>query len=165
MLGVAVVTIVSLIVLAKAIIVVPPNEAYVVERLGRYYQTLGSGMKLLMPFLDRVAFRYSLRPQDARLTDRCITRDNIPINITSSVRWEIADPRSAAYHSANVNEFVAELIRSRQRHWISEHAWDDVRENTRAVQSAVSSAIAEPAAQAGVRISDVSIDPVTRVVA
>ena len=75
MLGVAVVTIVSLIVLAKAIIVVPPNEAYVVERLGRYYQTLGSGMKLLMPFLDRVAFRYSLRPQDARLTDPCNTRD------------------------------------------------------------------------------------------
>ncbi len=155
----------AMIVLAKTVIVVPPSEAYVVERLGRYHQTLRPGMNVLAPFLDRVAFRYTLRPQDTQLADRCITLDNIPISITSSIRWEIADPRSAAYNSADVKEFVIDLIRSRQRQWIGERAWDDVREGTRGLQSELLRAAAEPAAQAGVRIIDVYINSVTRAVA
>ena len=155
----------AMIVLAKTVVVVPPNEAYVVERLGRYHQTLRPGMNVLAPFVDRVAFRYTLRPQDAELTDRCITLDNVPISIATSIRWEITDPRSAAYNSPNVTEFVLELTRSRQRQWIAEHAWDDVREGTRELQSALLHAAAQPAAEAGVRIIDVHINAVTRAVA
>jgi regulator of protease activity HflC (stomatin/prohibitin superfamily) len=160
-----VVAIFLMIVVAKTIIVVPPNEAYVVERLGRYHRTIRSGLQVLTPFLDRVAFRYTLRPQDAQLTDRCITLDNIPISVTSSVRWEIADPQSAAYNSANVKDFVLELIRSRQREWIAEHSWNDTREGTRELQSTLLRTATEPAAQAGARIIDVYVNAVTRAVA
>jgi regulator of protease activity HflC (stomatin/prohibitin superfamily) len=158
-----VIAVFSMIVIAKTIIVVPPDGAYVVERLGQYHQTFRSGMNVLAPFLDRVAFRYTLRPQDTQLTDRSITLDNIPISITSGIRWQITDPRAAAYNSANVNEFVVELVRSRQRQWIAEHSWNDVREGTRELQSALMRAVAESGAQGGVSILDVSISGVTRV--
>src|SRR5688500_14717746 len=146
----------------RSVKVVPADTAYVVERLGRYFATLRAGMPLVLPFLDRIAFRYSLLPREDQLTDRCITLDNIPVSVTSSFRWEIADPRAAAYNSPNAAEFVMELIRSRQRQWIREHAWSDVREPTRELQGAVLRAAAEPAAQVGVKIADVHVQDVKR---
>ncbi|MFL6248208.1 MAG: SPFH domain-containing protein [Thermoanaerobaculia bacterium] len=161
MLGVVAIAFVLAVVGLKSVIVVPADAVYVVERLGRYHRTIRSGMHVLTPFLDRIAFRYTLKPKDAQLTDRCITRDNIPVSVTSSFRWEVVDPQAAAYNSANVAHFVVELIRSRQRQWIGERAWNDVRENTRDLQKAVLSAIAEPVAHAGVKISDMRVDEIT----
>ena len=77
--------------------IVPDATACVVERLGRYHRTLLAGMHFLVPVIDRVAHRFSLRPQDRDLSDRCITFDNVPVSISSRVRWQILDPERAAY--------------------------------------------------------------------
>jgi regulator of protease activity HflC (stomatin/prohibitin superfamily) len=156
------VAIVLAIIGMRSVIVVPADSAYVVERLGRYRATLGAGVHVLTPFIDRLAFRFSLRPKDERLTDRCITIDNVPVSITSSIRWEIVEPRDAAYNSADPKQFVTELVRTRQRQWIGEHTWKDVRETTRELRSAVLHAAVEPAAQAGVKITEVEIEQIAR---
>jgi regulator of protease activity HflC (stomatin/prohibitin superfamily) len=147
------------------IAIVPANSAYVVERLGRYYRTLNPGLNILTPFLDRVAFRYSLLPQRLDLTDNCITLDNVPFTVTSSVQWQIVEPRVAAYAVASLTEFVTGLVRSCQRKWISEQSSKDVRETTRDFRQAVLRAAAEPAAKAGVRIVDHDIKRLERVTA
>jgi regulator of protease activity HflC (stomatin/prohibitin superfamily) len=152
----------AMIVINQAVVVVPANTTYVVERLGRYHQTLHPGLNVLAPFLDRVAFRYSLRPNEERLTHACITLDNIPVHVASSFRWEIIDPRAAAYNSADPAQFVVELMRSRQRQWISEHSFTDARETTHELRSAVLQAVAEPATQSGVRITEVNVEQIAR---
>ena len=155
-------TVIALVILARMAIVVPENSAYVVERLGRYFATLPPGLHMLLPFLDRVAFRYSLLPTEERITDNAITRDNIPVSITSRFRWSIADAQKAAYSSADVKQFVTELVRSRQRQSISERDWKDVRETTRELRSTVLNAVQEPAAQAGVTIAEVDVEEIAR---
>ena len=146
----------------RSVIVVPADSAYVVEKLGRYHVTLREGLHVLTPFLDRVVFRYSLLPAEERITDRCITLDNVAVNVASTVRWTIADPQKAAYSSADPKQFVTELVRTRQRQWVSEHAWEDVRETTRELRSEVLREVAEPAAQAGVAIAEVDVAEITR---
>lgn len=145
------------------IVVVPMNHAYVVERLGRYFKTLSPGLNILVPVIDRVAFRYSLLPQQLDLTDNCITLDNVPFTVASSVQWQIAEPHVAAYAAANLTDLVAGLVRSCQRQWISEQQSKDVRETTRSFQQAVLRAAAEPAAKVGVKIVDHDVKRIERI--
>lgn len=142
--------------------VVPEGHAYVVERLGRYHRTLTAGRYVLLPFLDRVAHQYSLRPRAGDLSDVCISRDNLPLRIESTYRWEIVDAREAAYAAADVKEYVAGVLRSAQREWIGRHAWKDIRESTRQLESDVVRAAQEPAARAGVRLLELSVQRVDR---
>ena len=145
------------------IVIVPPDSAYVAERLGRYHRTLHPGLNILAPFFDRVAFRFSLLPQDLALTDTCITLDNVPFTVTSTVRWQVADAKTAAYASASPADFVSGLVRSIQRDWISRQSSKDVRETTRDFQQAVLRAAAEPAMQVGVKIVDHDVKRIERV--
>lgn len=144
------------------IAIVPANHAYIVERLGRYHRTLGPGLTVLVPLIDRVSFRYSLLPQRLDLTDNCITLDNVPFTVTSTAQWQMVDPRTVSYEVANVAEFVTGLVRSCQRKWISEQRSKDVRETTREFQQAVLRAAAAPAAKVGVRIVDHDVTRIER---
>ena len=143
--------------------VVPDGNAFVVERLGRYFRTLMPGTHVLAPFVDRVAHRYSLHPREEEIADTCITRDNVPVRIASVVRAQILDPRRAAYGAANAGDAVVTLVRSRQRLWIAERAWDDVRESTRELEVAVVAAAAEPANEIGIHVASVEVRSVDRV--
>jgi|SRR5687767_15852167 len=145
------------------ITVVPDGSAYVVERLGRYHRTLNPGLNILVPVIDRVAFRYSLLSKDEPLTDNCITRDNVAISIATTLRWQILDARRAAYESANVADFVTGLVRKCQRQWIAERSWDEVRENTRDLQHGVVRLAADSAAETGAKIERLDVKRIARV--
>ncbi len=142
--------------------VVPQGSAYVVERLGRYKCTLAPGIHLLAPFVDRVAFRFSLAPKDEQLSDVCITLDNVTVSVKSTVSWQIADPERAAYASANASEFVMGLVRTTARQWIAERAWKDVRETTRELQIAVLRSTESTAANAGLKIAAFNVRQIER---
>ena len=157
-----VIALLLVIVGVRSVTVVPEGHAYVVERIGRYHRTLTAGRHVRLPFLDRVAFRYSLRPRAGDVSDVCVSFDNVPVRIESTYRWEIVDAQQAAYGAADVMELVREAIRSRQREWIGRHAWTDIRETTRQIESDVVRAAAEAAALAGVRITDLTIQRVDR---
>lgn len=145
------------------IVIVPADHVYVVERLGRYHRTANPGLHVLVPLVDRVAFRFTLRPQDLALSDTCITFDNVPFAVTSTIRWQIADAQTAAYAVANPAEFVTGLVRSCQREWIGKQPSKDVRETTRELEQAVLRAAAEPAAKAGVKVVGVDVTRIERV--
>jgi regulator of protease activity HflC (stomatin/prohibitin superfamily) len=141
---------------------VPENHAFVIERLGRYHRTLLAGRHMLAPLIDRVAFRFSLAPQETQFTSTAITRDNVPMRMTTTVRWQIADAQRAAYASASVNDYVTGIVQSRQRDHAMQHDFDDVRETTRELRAAVVRACADAAAQAGVQILDVDVRDLAR---
>jgi len=141
---------------------VPDDMAYVVERLGRYHRTLAAGTHFLTPLFDRVAFRHVLRPRAVETSDVAISLDNVAVSVRSAFQWRIVDPRKASYEVADVAAHVAGLFRTRQREWIGRHAWKDVRETTRQLESDVARAIAEEASRVGVELVDVSVQHVER---
>ncbi len=74
------IVVVAIIILVKTAVVVPQQNAYVVERLGKYAKTLNAGFHILIPFIEKVAYKHTLKEQAADIAEQvCITKDNAPI--------------------------------------------------------------------------------------
>lgn len=153
----------AVVLIARTLIVVPAGSAFVVERLGRYHATLPPGLHVVTPFIDVIRFRYSLAPRDERVTDRCITLDNVPVTITSTFRWQIADAQKASYGTADVAGYARGIVQHAQRDCIGRRPWKDLRETTRELQQEVLRTVADPAAAAGVKVADHDIQQIERV--
>lgn len=92
------VILVALVVLGfKSFKVVPQQEAHIVERLGKFHQTLNPGLNILVPFLDRVAYKHSLKeiPLDVP-SQVCITRDNTQLTVDGILYFQVTDPKRAS---------------------------------------------------------------------
>lgn len=152
----------GIVVFLKSGIRVPDDTVFVVERLGQYQRTLPAGTHFVAPFIDHVASRHSLLPRSSEIADTAISHDNLPMSITSTIRWRIVDARKASYEAANVGDYVTGVIKARQREWLGRHAWEDIRETTRALEGDVARAAGEDAARVGVELVEVSVQRVER---
>ena len=95
---VVLVAIMALIVIAKTAIVVPQQSAFVVERLGRYSGTLDAGFHILLPFIDVVRYRHSLKEAAIDIPAQvCITRDNVQVGVDGVLYLKILNPERASY--------------------------------------------------------------------
>jgi regulator of protease activity HflC (stomatin/prohibitin superfamily) len=87
-----------IIVVAKTAVVVPQQSAYVVERLGKYSGTLGAGFHILIPFLDVVRYKHSLKEQAIDIPPQiCITRDNVQVSVDGVLYLKVLNPERASY--------------------------------------------------------------------
>ncbi len=86
------------IVILKTAIVVPQTAAYVVETLGKYNRTLTAGFHILVPFLERVAYKHTLKEQAIDVPEQtCITKDNISVDVDGLIYLKVVDPYKASY--------------------------------------------------------------------
>ena len=94
--------IVAVVFVARAVKVVPQQSAWVVERLGKYHGTLSPGLNFLIPFIDRLAYRHSLKeiPLDVP-SQVCITRDNTQLKVDGILYFQVTDPMRASYGSSD----------------------------------------------------------------
>jgi regulator of protease activity HflC (stomatin/prohibitin superfamily) len=117
MLVVAVVLMVALvIVLSAAAQVVPQQEAWIVERLGRYDSTLKAGLHLITPFLDSVRYRHSLKEQVIEVHEQdCITKDNILIKVDAVLYYQIIDAVRASYGISDPQAGIVQLAQTTVR--------------------------------------------------
>src|SRR6187455_1137413 len=87
-----------LLTIAKTAIVVPQQSAYVVERLGRYHGTLGAGFHVLLPFVDTIRYRHSLKEMAVDIPAQvCITRDNVQVGVDGVLYLKVLNPERASY--------------------------------------------------------------------
>lgn len=94
----------AFIVLLKTARVVPQKNVFIVERLGKYRATLEAGFHILMPFLDRVAYRHSLKEMAMDVSPQsCITKDNIQVEVDGILYFQIVDPVKASY---GINDYA-----------------------------------------------------------
>ena len=94
-LGIAVLVI---FVIAKTAVVVPQQSAYVVENLGKFSRTLSAGFHILIPFVEKVAYRHSLKELAADIPEQiCITRDNVQVGVDGVLYMKVLDPQRASY--------------------------------------------------------------------
>lgn len=96
------IAIVVVVVVIRSFKQVPQQNAWVVERLGKYHGTLGPGLKVIIPFFDKVAYKHSLKeiPLDVP-SQVCITRDNTQLQVDGILYFQVTDPMRASYGSSN----------------------------------------------------------------
>jgi regulator of protease activity HflC (stomatin/prohibitin superfamily) len=91
-------------VIKQSVRVVPQREAYVVERLGKYNRTLSAGFYVLIPFIDRVAYRLTLKEQAVDVASQtCITKDNVAVEVDGILYLQVIDPVRASY---GINDYL-----------------------------------------------------------
>ena len=100
----------------KTAIVVPQQSAYVVENLGKYSRTLHAGFHILVPFVERVAYRHSLKEQAIDIPEQvCITRDNVQVGVDGVLYMQVLDPQRASYGITNYNFAISQLAQTTLR--------------------------------------------------
>jgi regulator of protease activity HflC (stomatin/prohibitin superfamily) len=164
--GSAVVTaalfIVAIIVVVKAIRVVPQQHAWVVERLGRFYAVLEPGLNFVIPFVDRVAYRHDLReiPLDVP-SQICITRDNTQLQVDGILYFQVTDPKLASYGSSNYVLAITQLAQTTLRSIIGRMELDKTFEERDQINVAVVAALDLAAASWGVKVLRYEIKDLT----
>jgi regulator of protease activity HflC (stomatin/prohibitin superfamily) len=107
---------VVIILVARTATVVPQQSAFVVEKLGRYSRTLHAGFHILTPFVDRVAYRHSLKEQALDVPEQvCITRDNVQVGVDAVLYMQVLDPHLASYGITNYGFAIAQLAQTTLR--------------------------------------------------
>src|ERR671919_1179351 len=97
-----VVAVFVLFVVYKTAVVVPQQSAFVVERLGRYHATLNAGFHVLVPFVDVVRYRHSLKEEAIDIPAQvCITRDNVQVGVDGVLYLKVLNPERASYGISN----------------------------------------------------------------
>ena len=101
-----------LIIIAKTAVVVPQQSAYVVERLGKYAATLDAGFHILLPFIDRIRYKHSLKETAIDIPEQvCITRDNVQVSVDGILYLKVLNPQRASY---GISDYLFALIQLAQ---------------------------------------------------
>ncbi|HSS29571.1 MAG TPA: stomatin-like protein [Nitrospiraceae bacterium] len=105
-----------LVVIAKTAVVVPQQSAYVVERLGKYATTLDAGFHILLPFIDRIRYKHSLKETAIDIPEQvCITRDNVQVSVDGILYLKVLNPQRASYGISDYNFALIQLAQTTLR--------------------------------------------------
>ncbi len=150
------------IFVVQSIKVVPQQNAWVVERLGKYLGTLTPGLNLLIPFVDRVAYKHSLKeiPLDVP-SQVCITRDNTQLQVDGILYFQVTDAMRASYGSSNYIVAVTQLAQTSLRSVIGKLELDKTFEERNIINAQVVAAIDEAALNWGVKVLRYEIKDLT----
>ena len=142
-----------IITIAKTAQIVPQRSAYVVERLGKYAKTLEAGFHLLIPFVDRIAYRHTLK-EEAIDVDRqaCVTKDNIQVVVNGVIYLQVMDPKDASYGITNYRYASTQLAQTTLRSVIGKISLDKTFEEREAINIQVVEALDEAARPWGIKV-------------
>ena len=105
-----------LVVIVKTARVVPQQSAFVVERLGRYHATLEAGFHVLLPFVDAIRYRHTLKEQAVDIPEQiCITRDNVQVAVDGVLYLKVLDPQRASYGISDYHFAISQLAQTTLR--------------------------------------------------
>jgi regulator of protease activity HflC (stomatin/prohibitin superfamily) len=157
-----VVLIVAAIFIVRSIKVVPQQNAWVVERLGKYHATLTPGLNFLVPFVDRLAYRHSLKeiPLDVP-SQVCITRDNTQLTVDGILYFQVTDPMRASYGSSNYIVAITQLAQTTLRSVIGRMELDRTFEERDQINAGVVASLDEAALNWGVKVLRYEIKDLT----
>ncbi|HNJ84365.1 MAG TPA: SPFH domain-containing protein [Piscinibacter sp.] len=142
--------------------IVPQQHAWVVERLGKYDRTLTPGLKFVVPFIERVAYKHSLKEVPLDVPSQvCITKDNTQLQVDGIIYFQITDPMRASYGSSNYVVAITQLAQTLLRSVIGKMELDKTFEERDAINASVISALDDAAANWGVKVLRYEIKDLT----
>jgi regulator of protease activity HflC (stomatin/prohibitin superfamily) len=154
--------ILALVFVFKTINVVPQQHAWVVERLGKYHATLGPGLNIVIPFIDRIAYKHVLKEIPLDVPPQvCITRDNTQLQVDGILYFQVTDAMRASYGSSNYVAAITQLAQTTLRSVIGRMELDKTFEERDHINTAIVNAIDESAANWGVKVLRYEIKDLT----
>lgn len=157
-----VIFIVGAVFVFKTIKVVPQQHALVIERLGKYHRTLAPGLSTIIPFIDRVAYKHSLKEIPLDVPPQvCITRDNTQLQVDGVLYFQVTDAMRASYGSSNYLAAITQLAQTTLRSVIGKMELDKTFEEREHINTHIVNAIDESAANWGVKVLRYEIKDLT----
>lgn len=142
-----------LIIILKSARVVPQKSNFVVERLGRYSRTLDSGFHILIPFIDKVAYRHTLKEEVIDVKQQaCVTRDNIQVGIDGILYIQVVDAQMASYGVDHYRNAASQLAQTTMRSVIGQTDLDKTFEERNKINEEVVRALDEAASPWGIKV-------------
>jgi len=137
----------------KTVMIVPQKSAFIVERLGKYSSTLEAGFHILIPFIDRVSYKHTLKEQAVDVPPQtCITNDNIPVEVDGILYLQVIDPKNASYGINNYQFASVQLSQTTMRSVIGRLALDKTFEERETINSSIVAAVDKASEPWGVKV-------------
>ncbi|MFO1385384.1 MAG: paraslipin [Chitinivorax sp.] len=157
-----IILIVVIVFIAKSVKVVPQQNAWVLERLGKFHGVLQPGLNIVLPFIDRIAYKHSLKeiPLDVP-SQVCITRDNTQLQVDGILYFQVTDPKLASYGSSDPILAITQLAQTTLRSVIGKMELDKTFEERDDINRTVVAALDEAAANWGVKVLRYEIKDLT----
>jgi regulator of protease activity HflC (stomatin/prohibitin superfamily) len=144
----------ALIVFFKTIRIVPQKQAFIIERLGKYSKTLEAGFHILYPFIDKVAYRHTLKEQAVDVPPQaCITRDNIAVEVDGILYMQVVDPKKASYGINNYLFASSQLAQTTMRSVMGKLELDKTFEERENINSVIVDAVDKASDPWGVKVT------------
>jgi regulator of protease activity HflC (stomatin/prohibitin superfamily) len=152
----------AVVFITQAVKVVPQQNAWVLERLGKYHGTLTPGLSIVVPFIDKVAYKHSLKEIPLDIASQvCITRDNTQLQVDGILYFQVTDAQRASYGSSNYIIAISQLAQTSLRSVIGKLELDKTFEERDIINAQVVAAIDEAALNWGVKVLRYEIKDLT----
>ena len=151
-----------IIAIAKTATVVPQKSAYIVERVGKYRCTLDAGFHLMFPFIDRIAYKHSLKEQAIDVPPQeCITKDNIMVSVDGILYMQVMDPVKASYGIGNYLFATTQLAQTTMRSEMGKLDLDRSFEERTTINQAIVNAVDKASDPWGIKVTRYEIKNIT----
>jgi regulator of protease activity HflC (stomatin/prohibitin superfamily) len=162
LLVIIVVAIMALVVVAKTAIVVPQQSAFVVERLGRYAGTISAGFHILVPFMDVIRYRHSLKESAIDIPAQvCITRDNVQVGVDGVLYLKVLNPERASYGISDYLFAISQLAQTTLRSEVGKIDLDRTFEERTNINTSVVAELDKASEPWGVKVLRYEIKNIT----
>ena len=159
---IAVIAVFVVISIVKTMQIVPQRHAFIVERLGKYSKTLEAGMHILIPFIDKVAYKHTLKEQAVDVPPQmCITKDNISVEVDGILYMQVMDPKNASYGINNYTFASSQLAQTTMRSVIGKLDLDKTFEERDSINGAIVSAVDAASDPWGVKVTRYEVKNIT----
>jgi regulator of protease activity HflC (stomatin/prohibitin superfamily) len=154
--------VIAVVFVVKSIKVVPQQSAWVLERLGKYHGTLTAGPNVVVPFVDQVAYKHSLKEVPLDVPSQiCITKDNTQLQVDGILYFQVTDAMRASYGSSNYIVAITQLAQTTLRSVVGKMELDKTFEERDLINAAVVNALDEAAQNWGVKVLRYEIKDLT----
>jgi regulator of protease activity HflC (stomatin/prohibitin superfamily) len=152
----------ALMVLLSAIKIVPQRNAFIVERLGKYFATLTPGLHFLIPFIDRVRYRHSLKEQALDVNPQmCITKDNVSVEVDGVLYFQVVDPNKASYGIEDYKFASIQIAQTTMRSVVGRLELDKTFEERETINASIVDAVDKASEPWGVKITRYEVKNIT----
>lgn len=150
------------IVIFSNVKVVPQRSAFIIERLGKYRTTLLAGFKILVPFLDKIKYRHTLKEQAIDVASQtCITKDNIAVEVDGILYLQVMDPKKASYGIDDYRFASIQIAQTTMRSVIGKLELDKTFEERDTINTAIVDAVDKASDPWGVKVSRYEVKNIT----
>jgi regulator of protease activity HflC (stomatin/prohibitin superfamily) len=150
------------VIIFEGVRIVPQQNAWVVERLGKFYRVLEPGLNLIIPFFDRVAYKHSLKEIPLDVPEQiCITKDNTQLTVDGIIYFQVIDPRLASYGSSDYVQAVTQLAQTALRSVVGKMELDKTFESRDEINHTVVQVLDEAGRTWGIKVLRYEIKSLT----